>query len=212
MSGPTDWVKSVGNRVDEETREVYALAGLALYMAQVLEHGVVNAVVAIRQIEWLKSKHLLGQVVGVVGGTHPQVVESLTEQIERLWDDNFGLTLGQLIKSISSEVTVDDDLQIALDQSLKARNRLAHRFFREHDINCLNAHGRRFMARELDEMRELFVSTDRLLQPVTDQLWKILGVTPDLVARAAEQSISLAKMRASEAEIERAIHATPFPE
>jgi len=171
----------------------------------VLEHGVVNAVVAVRKIEWLKSKHLLGQVVG---GVHPQVVESLTEQIERLWDDNFRLTLGQLIKSISSEVSVDDDLQIALEQSLKARNRLAHRFFREHDINCLNAHGRRLMARELDEMRELFVSTDRRLQPVTDQLWKILGVTPDLVERAAEQSISLAKMGASEPEIERAINAT----
>jgi len=202
MSGPTDWVKSVGDRVDEETREVNALAGLALYMAQVLEHGVVNAVVAVRKIEWLKSKRPLGQVVG---GTHPQAVESL---IDRLWDDNFQQTLGQLIKSISSEVSVDDDLQIALEQSLKARNRLAHRFFREHDINCLNAHGRRLMARELDEMRELFVSTDRRLQPVTDQLWKILGVTPDLVERAAEQSISLAKMGASEPEIERAINAT----
>jgi hypothetical protein len=102
--------------------------------------------------------------------------------------------LGQLIKSISSEVAIEDDLKIALEQSLKTRNRLAHRFFRDHDINCLNAQGRRLMAHELDEMRELFVSTDRLLQPVTDQVWKVLGVAQHLVEQAAEQSISLAKM------------------
>jgi hypothetical protein len=67
-------------------------------MAQVLEHGIVNAVVAVRQIEWLKSKYPLGQLVG---GVHPQAIErltelSLTEQIDRLWDDNFQLHIGAI--------------------------------------------------------------------------------------------------------------------
>ena len=205
MGEPTDWLKVTGSRADEETREVYALAGVALYMAQVLEYGIVNAVVAIRQIEWLKSKRPVGQVVG---GIPPQAVASL---IDRLWNDNFQLTLGQLIKSISSEVAIEDDLHLALEQSLKARNRLAHRFFREHDINCLNSEGRRVMARELDEMRNLSDPRDRQLQPITAQVWKALGVTPDLVEQAAEQSISLARTGASEAEIDLTIHAMLFP-
>src|ERR1700686_2813702 len=83
----TDWLTVAEDRDNQETREVYALAGLALYMAQVLEHGIVNSLVGIRRIEWLKSK--------------PPGAESLNLQIDRLWEDNFRLTLGQLIRSIA---------------------------------------------------------------------------------------------------------------
>lgn len=54
-------------------------------------------------------------------------------------------------------------------------------------------------------MRELFISTDRELQPVTDRLWKLLGVTPDAIDQIAQLGIDLATTGTSESEIERTI-------
>lgn len=85
---PPDWLTVAEDRDDQESREVYALAGLALYIAQALDHGIDNSLVAIRRIQWSKSK---------------SSKISLNQEIEQLWDDSFRLTLGQLIKAMRSE-------------------------------------------------------------------------------------------------------------
>jgi len=61
------------------------------------------------------------------------------------------------------------------------------------------------MASELRRMGELFVSTDRKLQPVTYGVWKALGLPAELVDTVSRLSLKLARTGASEEEIVRAI-------
>jgi hypothetical protein len=120
--------------------------------------------------------------------------------MDQLWDENFRLTLGKLVQAISSKMRISDNLKTDLEQSIEARNNLAHSFFREHAENFLNPEGRRLMANELKRMREQLSSTDRQLQPIADRLWKILGITPEMVERVFQ----LMKAGASDADIDRA--------
>lgn len=66
---------------DEEIREVYARYGLAMYFAQVVEHAIVNLMIALRLPER--------------GG--------LTQQdIDRFMDDAFSMTFGRLLKEFAA--------------------------------------------------------------------------------------------------------------
>jgi len=185
-----DWIKKPDDRDGEEAREVYALAGLALYAANLLEHEIVNLLVGLSRMERLKSG---------------RTTTNLTEEIDKVWDDNFRLTLGGLITRIKSAVPVSDDLKAGLEKTLEERNRLAHRFFREHDLNFVSAAGRRQMAEELTEMRELFCSTDKGLQPITSAIWRKSGISPELRDWLAERSLELARSGVSETEIDRIV-------
>ena len=74
---------------EEQTRDVYAHFGLALYLAQVLEHGIVNAMVAAR----------LPYRSGVTRG-----------DIDAFMGDQFEKPLGRLIGALGEHIAVPDTL------------------------------------------------------------------------------------------------------
>jgi hypothetical protein len=181
-SATPDWVKEASGREDEEVREIYALAGLALYLAQVLEHGIVNCLAGLELMR-----------VGRSG------IKRVNEEVDQLWDDNFRLTLGRLVDRINSRISISPELKGNLEKSIEVRNALVHRFFREHSTNLITAEGRRFMARMLEEMRDQFSFTTQQLDLISDDLWKALGVTPDMIDRI----VKLAESGMSDDEIDR---------
>jgi hypothetical protein len=63
---------------DEETPEIYARYGLAMYFAQVVEHAIVNLMVALRLPER----------------------RSLTGGIDELMDEAFAMTFGRLVEQL----------------------------------------------------------------------------------------------------------------
>jgi hypothetical protein len=69
-----------------ENREVYALAGAALYQAQCLEHEIVNS---------------LGLAAILPYWTTKRWSKSRAEyeaHVDRIWDENYERTLGQLLR------------------------------------------------------------------------------------------------------------------
>src|SRR5262245_57057448 len=94
----------------DQIRDVYAHFGLALYMAQVLEHGLVNAMVA---------------------GQMPAPARVTRQQIDVFMESQFDEALGKLIQNLRRHVLVTDELNQSLLHALKTRNWLAHRYFRE---------------------------------------------------------------------------------
>src|SRR4051812_42107421 len=102
---------------NEHHKEVYAHFGLAVYMAQVLEHGIVNALVL---------SDLLPRKYGKVPSR-----EDLAAEVDKYMDDNFKDTLNKLIKSLKKVKTLPPELELHLDDSLKKRNFLIHHYFRE---------------------------------------------------------------------------------
>ena len=94
---------------DEQTRDVYAHYGLAMYLAQTLEHGIVNALVILRLPE--KDKYT-------------------RQDIDEFMEGRFQKTLGALLKHLKSEVELPSDLEPTLTEALNRRNYLAHHYFR----------------------------------------------------------------------------------
>ncbi|MGH7812631.1 MAG: hypothetical protein ACREQI_01330 [Candidatus Binataceae bacterium] len=187
----TEWVTEPKDKDDAETREVYAHAGLALYLAQCLEHGIVNSLV-LAQMEELHAK---------LPAARGRITDYKAD-MDRLWNEEFQKTFGQLINSLSSTgIKIPRSLESDLRESLRLRNQLVHHYFRDRADSWFSSDGRRSMAEELKAMREHFVKTDRTLHEVTSNIRAHFGMTDEKIDFIAE----LMKIGTSEEDIERAI-------
>src|SRR6266498_4211671 len=75
VAGPSGLEGRVVDAADEETREIYARYGLAMYFAQVVEHAIVNLMVALRL---------------------PERGRLTVADIDELMNQAFGMTFGAL--------------------------------------------------------------------------------------------------------------------
>lgn len=188
----SSWVTEPQDAVSMEAREVYAHAGLALYLAQCLEHEIVNSLGVAAIVQMLGKKWPV---------TSTEIAEYGT-QVDHIWDEQFERTLGQLLGSLSkSSVEIPASLDSDLRESLETRNRLVHRYFRERAEAWFQCDGRRAMTEELKMMQEQFRKTDHALHEVTSRIRNACGMTEATIGRVAE----LMRTGASEQEIERAL-------
>jgi hypothetical protein len=137
------------------TREVYAHYGLALYMAQVLEHGIIN----------------LAAWTGVRDGTIRSFEESEADSAEL-----FKMTMGKLSQALVSRRSDVDRLQEELTRAVRLRNFLAHRYFRERVGAFRTEDGMNQMIEELDEAAAFFREVDAKLAPLTRQIIEAMGI------------------------------------
>ena len=144
----------------EHCKEVFASYGAAMHTAQVLEHGIVNAMVVVRM---------------------PERDRISLQDIDKLMAERFEKTLGTLIRLIKSEVICPDDLQKLLTDALAERNFLAHRFFRERNDDFFTVNGRDNMITELQHDIALFNRADSLLGDVVRPIRERFGVTDDRI-------------------------------
>jgi hypothetical protein len=137
---------------DEHVREVYAYFGLAVYRSQVLEHGIVNAMVILR----LSQRNQFTKT-----------------DIDAFMDRQFENTLGKLIRTLRTEMTLPIELEDLLARALTMRNWLCHDYFRESAVEFLRPTGRDRMIEELKAAHDLLSKADKCLesavQPIADQ-------------------------------------------
>ncbi|UWX03484.1 hypothetical protein H1235_10165 [Pseudoxanthomonas sp. NC8] len=150
----------------EQVKEIYARFGLAIYQAQCLEHGLVNALVMLDLIPNERHK-----------------AKSRSEWeglVDSFMDSKFELTLGRLIKALAAVTAVPDNLGQNLASALKLRNYLAHHYFRERSEAFVSAAGRRRMFDELVEWHGQLSKADDELSLVVAPAAARAGLTPDL--------------------------------
>ena len=136
-------------------RETYAYFGLAMYHAQVLEHGIVNAMVP----------------VATLNGPNPS-----REELDRNFERFFSLTFGTLVRLLQQLVQLDDTTKDLLRQATAKRNYLAHNFFREHSLSFRTKAGCLKMIKDLENCHQLFEKTDKSLESPQYQPWvKLFG-------------------------------------
>lgn len=153
----------------EHVKEVYARFGFAVYQAQVLEHGIVNALVLLDLIP--SRRHLA------------RSAEEWGSAVDNFMSRNFEKTMGRMIKDLKTVASVPGDLEEMLTIALTKRNWLAHDFFREHAEDFMNASGRDRMIAEAGQCREIFVAADQRLFEVTTPLRIASGLTDEMLAK-----------------------------
>jgi hypothetical protein len=154
---------------DDQVKEVYARFGLAVYFAQVLEHGLVNALVI---LDLIPSRRHLARSADEWG-----------VEVDAFMDRHFQATMGRMMGSLRAVTQVGEDLEQLLHEALSKRNWLVHDFFRERATEFMSATGREQMLSEVDRCRHLFQSADKRLEATVAPLRKKAGITDELLAR-----------------------------
>jgi hypothetical protein len=153
----------------ENIKEVYARFGLAVYCAQVLEHGIVNALVVVDLIP--SRRHLARSKPEWEGA------------VDAFMGLHFEHTMGKLMYDLRSVSKIPTDLDDLLKRALKKRNWLAHEFFRVRATEFLTSTGRDQMLMEVDECRDLFKAADEALENVIKPLRSAAGITDEILER-----------------------------
>ncbi len=150
---------------EEQNREVYAHAGLALQMAQILEHAIVSSMIVLDLVP--RSK---GKVV---------TVDEWYQRHDAYQEMQFEKTLGRLVGAVREVATMNDQLVADLQQCTRKRNYLAHHFFRVQAEAFMNEPGRRKMISELNDIQALFERTIGAFEAAVQPAWARYGFTED---------------------------------
>ena len=167
-----DWVPHELDPENDHHREVFAHAGVALYMAQVLEHGLANVMLLAR-----------------AGGAEFRT----PEDYERVLDELLAPTMGRQIREALKIVSFSDAQIAALRDALQKRNFLVHEFFRERVTDFVTANGRNRMIAELDEIRGAIEMIDADVQELALGYAAKHGISREAWQAEVNQLIAAAK-------------------
>jgi len=117
---------------DELVKEVFAHFGLAVYLAQALEHSLLNA---------------LTTVYG------PGPTKLTQAELEKRFENLNARTLTALVDTLR-DAGLPAELMPTVRTALEDRNRLAHEFFWAHALDFASAEGCRRLLAELLEMQQ----------------------------------------------------------
>lgn len=163
---------------EEHVKIVYAHFGLAVYLGQVLEHGVINALLVVDlapRARQIATKETWGDLV------------------DAFFADRFKETLGRLIRRLNQFSEVSPALESTLKEALNERNRLVHHFFRDHAENFMSEAGRNSMITELERSRELFHKADTGLEEVVRPIRIKYGYTDERLDEAYQKMLQSAR-------------------
>ena len=158
MTGPWSSTVDRDDGIDDENyhrREIYAQFGLAVYLAQVLEHGVVNM---------LSVTHIRQEATSLL---------DYDERVSAVLRRTFGALITRLGSVLDGDPQLVDDLTAALDK----RNYVVHRFWRERVQLTQTVQGRNRLLGELQDLQALFASVDQRLDRVVFTYSEANGVT-----------------------------------
>lgn len=157
---------------NKEVREVYARFGLAIYSAQCLEHGLVNAFLYL---------HLIPTKMPVSRS------KEWEDEVDSFTSKHFEHTLGRMVKDLEKFTYVSTSLSKKLSEALKIRNWLAHDYFRERAREFLSSEGRMSMIKELDNATNILNEADIELSITLEPVLKKYGITEELIVKVSQE-------------------------
>ncbi len=144
----------------EQTKEMYAWYGLAMFHAQCLEKQ-------------------LGIVLATKYGPGPTRITR--GQFEDLLNSRFSRTLGQLVREIRKLANLSEGEAEQLQAALVKRNWLAHHYFWDRAVDFMSEAGRDSMIEELQEAAHTFHVLDELIHRETEEWGEARGVSQEVV-------------------------------
>lgn len=150
-----------------EIRDVFAHYGLAMYLAQCLEHGIVLALVYTRLLPRERSR---AEAVGTISAAE------FEKHFDVFMDEQFELTMGGLISRLQTTTKLPTSFKAELKKTRELRNFLAHRYFRERAEDFISNSGRISMLAELQEAQRMFERADEQLKTAASNFAHIAGV------------------------------------
>ena len=139
----------------EQIKEVYTRFGLAVYMANCLEHQLAIT---------LASQY----------GPGPTRITGA--EFDDLLERKLSKTMGQLVRELGELADMSDDEEQRWQQAVSNRNWLAHGYFRERATDIFCEAGRVTMIQELQEAADSFMALDHILTEGTMEWAEPMGI------------------------------------
>lgn len=149
-------IEDESNVESEHIKEVYAKFGLAIYYAQVLEHQIVNTLLAI---------------IAKNGEIHS------SQEIDIFFEKNFAHTMGTLIKALTNKKILSEQAIEELRKAKIIRDNLVHNYFKDNIELMVAQRGREKMIDEFDRAVTIFTRVDNILTVFADEIFSNLGIT-----------------------------------
>ena len=160
----------------EHHKEIYAHFGLAVYYAQVLENGLINALVT---LDFMPSH-----------ATHLITKTDWSDKFDAFFNQHAALTMGNLIRALRKVASIPDDLEAQLNTALEKRKFLVHHYFREKIMLFTTERGREQMIEDLKQYSNVFVSADRRLNSIIEPINVRYGLTPEKLDAALNKLVA----------------------
>ena len=160
---------------NEEEREVFARYGLAMYMAQVLEHEIVNTLTVLQMLPTRESI---------------KDADAWATSVDEFMDSQHANTFGTMLKAMEKIDLVPGDLMHDLKTCRSDRDFLAHNFFRHHANSFMSHPGRQEMLDFVDQARQRFSDVNRALERFKSPLMMRFGITQETLDCEFEQMVS----------------------
>lgn len=152
------------------TRELFARYGLAMYMAQVLEHGLINALMVIKKLPTAKNYNSK---------------LDWENSVDEFYEEKFKNVLGIIIRELENDCDVPQELINAAKDARDDRNFLAHRFFQEHAKDVLTEIGKSKMIAICEKIIAKFQSVDEGFEAFTGPMKEKFGITNEVIKNEA---------------------------
>lgn len=162
-----------------QIREVYSRYGLAMFKAQVLEHGMVNAVIVATMLPTMR---------------HHRDRAAWEAAFDRAFDVELAKTFGNMLRALEP-LGLPGELMERLRLAKAERDRLAHRFFREHDQSFLGTAARTRMIVECEDAIRLFDGVDVDLEAFMAPQRERYGITEEWIEGHLEAAVESAEAK-----------------
>lgn len=163
-------VENAATRPDGELcKEVYAHYGLCMYLAQVFETGLINILTALE----------------TAASEHPD-----QQTFEVFYERHEGLTFGNLMKALAHHHILPDDLTEEVRLLKAERDRLAHHFWREHDLDFMTVGGCHVMIERLEQFQCRFADLDRRVTQIQTLAFDRLGFGRETFDTLSQQAMA----------------------
>jgi len=145
---------------DEQSRDSLAFYGLAMFRAQCVE----------TQLAILLATTL-----------NPAFLRTPPDDRDRYFEAESAKTLGHLLTSLRDSVPIPESLEGRLVRALRLRNWLAHRYFRDREVEALSWDGREKMIAELADAAEFLREVDLELTAVSEAWLAHKGISREVI-------------------------------
>lgn len=169
----------------EHHKEVYAYFGRAVYHAQVLENGLINALVS---LDFMPNN-----------AGHFTTKTDWSDKYNTFFDQHAALTMGNLIRALRKVASIPGDLEAELKKSLEIRKFLVHHYFLEKIMLFTTGQGRKQMIDDFNHYADVFISVDRKLDSIIEPINARYGLTPEKVGALLKELIAEHRDRTHEA-------------
>ena len=156
-------------------REVYARYGLAMYMAQVLEHAMVNALLIIKFLP-TRVSHIDSS--------------SWESSFDLFYTNEFEKTFGNILRTLQKTNFLPDTVINKISSAKIIRDELAHKFFRENATNFLLESGRIKMITYCEDASKKFREADEALEEFCQPYRVKYGMSDEWVQEKFEEMVS----------------------